>query len=242
MGALVGRRRFLCVSLGSVIWIALGGRRDTRADEGHGRKPGAEPQGHPAETEPHGQGSPDDAQGKDAHHKPDADGGAHGGSEPHPEDKGADQHGRGGEGEGHAGHGHGERAFDRYGLVAEAPGYKELNVRLERFKYEPGVLRVNRGDRVRLNLDSVDVEHGFYLDGYGLDVRVPERGTQSVEFVASKAGAYRFRCSTTCGPFHPFMIGKLVVGPNTRFWAALAATLVAPFATLALSWAREEQP
>lgn len=255
MGIPAGRRRFLFMSAGSMIWIVLGGSRRAWGEEGHGhkpggvapgRKPGSEPgaqaQGHAAETAPYGHGSRGKGPGKDEDHKPDADGGARGGSEPHHEDKGAEQHGHGGGGEGHAGHGHGEPAFERYGLVAEAAGYKEFNVRLERFKYEPGVLRVERGDRVRLNLDSVDVEHGFSIDGYDLDVRVPERGTQSVEFIANKAGAYRVRCSTTCGPFHPFMIGKLVVGSNTRFWTALAVTLVAPFATLALGWPREEQP
>ncbi len=145
--------------------------------------------------------------------------------------------------EGHSGHGqeevtmhaheHGKPAFDRYGLVRAEKGYKEYNVRVEQFSYTPEVIRVDRGDLVRLNLDSVDVEHGFYIDGYGVDVTVPEEGAKTIEFVAKKAGAFRVRCSSTCGPFHPFMVGKLVVGPNYRFWWALAAMILAPVGTLA---------
>lgn len=122
----------------------------------------------------------------------------------------------------------------RAGLVGAGERFKEFNVVLQLHKFTPEVIEVKRGDRVRLNLQSLDVDHGFYLDGYGIEVTVPGLlGIKTVEFVADKPGAFRFRCSTTCGPFHPFMIGKLVVGPNYRFWLALAAVALAPVGTLA---------
>lgn len=134
---------------------------------------------------------------------------------------------------GRMGHEHGEAAFERYGLVRTEERYKEYNVRLQQYSYTPEVIRAERGDLVKLNLDSIDVQHGFYIDGYGVAAIVPEEGTKTVEFVAKKAGAFRIRCSSTCGAFHPFMIGKLVVEPNYRFWWALTAVIVAPLATLA---------
>jgi cytochrome c oxidase subunit 2 len=130
-------------------------------------------------------------------------------------------------------HAHGRDLFKRYGLVASHPGYKEFNIRLRRFAYEPSTLRVDLGDRVQLNLDAVDEEHGFSIDGYPVNVRVPEEGYQRVEFVASREGAFRIRCSVTCGPFHPFMIGRLVVGRNRPFWVTAAFFLLAPAAVLA---------
>jgi cytochrome c oxidase subunit 2 len=146
--------------------------------------------------------------------------------------------GREGAGE-HGGHGHGKEAFSKYGLVKSEKGYKEFNLKLKQFAYEPNVLRVSKGDRVKINIDSVDVTHGFYLDGYGINQTVPEREQKTLEFVANQAGAFRFRCSSTCGAFHPFMIGKLVVGSNVRQWAGLAALILAPFAFLSLLFLTE---
>jgi hypothetical protein len=38
----------------------------------------------------------------------------------------------------------------------------------------------------------------------------------------------------TCGALHPFMIGKLQVGPNTWLWRAIALTVLAALAMLVL--------
>ena len=139
-----------------------------------------------------------------------------------------------------AGHGHGPAGFTA-GLVKAEKGYKEFNVILQLHRYMPQVIEVDRGDRVKLNLQSTDVDHGFHLDGYDVDVKVPGLlAIKTVEFVADKPGAYRFRCSSTCGPFHPFMVGKFVVHPNYRFWAALGAVGLAPAATLVYLAARGE--
>ncbi len=126
---------------------------------------------------------------------------------------------------GHAEHNHGKFEFEEYGLVKSEDGYKEYNIQLDRFKYSTEVIRVELGDRVRLNFDSLDVEHGVYLDGYGLKKTVPEKGFTTLEFIANKPGAFRFRCTSTCGPFHPFMISKLVVEPNYLFWGAIVCTI-----------------
>ncbi|MHC4149783.1 MAG: cupredoxin domain-containing protein, partial [Planctomycetota bacterium] len=70
---------------------------------------------------------------------------------------------------------------------------------------------------------------------YGLEMTVPEQGFKTVEFIADRPGALRFRCSTTCGPFHPFMVGKFVAGPNYLFWGSLAGALVFPAGVLTLA-------
>jgi hypothetical protein len=50
--------------------------------------------------------------------------------------------------------------------------------------------------------------------------------------VAEKTGVFRFRCSVACGNLHPFMIGKLQIGPNQlliRGIALLILSIVAAF-------------
>jgi cytochrome c oxidase subunit 2 len=136
-------------------------------------------------------------------------------------------------GEGHEAHAHSKESFKEYGLVKAEPGYKEFNIKLDRFKFSPQTIKVDKGDLVKLNLDSTDVEHGFFIDAYGVDFTVPEKGFTTIEFVAEKQGAFRIRCSSTCGAFHPFMIAKLVVGSNYVFWASVMGVVILPAGSLA---------
>lgn len=113
---------------------------------------------------------------------------------------------------------------------------RSITLDARQFEFAPARLEVNEGDRVIITLRADDVVHGFYLDGYGLETRVEPGTTQRIEFVATRAGLFHYRCSVTCGPMHPFMIGELVVGPNTLFWRAAALTLIAAAGMLTLFW------
>jgi cytochrome c oxidase subunit 2 len=94
---------------------------------------------------------------------------------------------------------------------------REINVTARQFAYEPPIIRVNKGDLVTITLTSKDVYHGFYLDGYGIDEEVRPGEKTRFSFVANKPGRFSYRCSHTCGVFHPFMIGNLIVSPNYLF-------------------------
>jgi heme/copper-type cytochrome/quinol oxidase subunit 2 len=96
------------------------------------------------------------------------------------------------------------------------------------YEYSPATIRVNPGDRVTFELVSTDVVHGIYIDGYDIELIADPGKTARMSFTADQPGTFRFRCSVTCGALHPFMIGKLYVGPNTLLWKTLGiATLVA---------------
>lgn len=108
-----------------------------------------------------------------------------------------------------------------------APGSRELRIAASQYEFGPAVIAVNQGDRVTIELVSTDVVHGLYLDGYDLEVTADPGQTASLSFIADKSGAFRFRCSVTCGPLHPFMIGKLKVGNNTLLWRGIALAVLA---------------
>jgi len=117
---------------------------------------------------------------------------------------------------------------------ASAPMQRTLRVEASQFAYAPAVLEVNPGDTVTIELVSTDVVHGLYLDGYGVSVTADPGQTASLTFTADKAGSFRFRCNVTCGALHPFMIGKIQVGPNTWLMRAIALTVLALLAMLVL--------
>lgn len=120
------------------------------------------------------------------------------------------------------------------------PQERRIAMTARQYAYEPGVVRVNQGDTIRLRIEAADVVHGFFLEGHDLEALLvpqspfllvsrpsepaaePEK-REEIAFVAGRPGKFRFRCSHTCGTMHPFMVGELVVAPNRLYGAGLGA-------------------
>ena len=90
-------------------------------------------------------------------------------------------------------------------------GVHEIQVTLRKYEFSPGSLRVKKGEQVRLVMTAVDHDHGFKLDDFNINKKIPQGTTAIVEFTADKAGTFQFRCSSVCGLGHRGMKGTLVV-------------------------------
>jgi cytochrome c oxidase subunit 2 len=110
------------------------------------------------------------------------------------------------------------------------PQDRLIRIEASSFQFTPGEIQINPGDRVTVELVSTDVVHGFSLDGYGVELKADPGQTAMGTFTAGKAGVFRFRCSVACGNLHPFMIGKLQVGPNLLL---VRGIVLAPLAIVA---------
>jgi heme/copper-type cytochrome/quinol oxidase subunit 2 len=106
-------------------------------------------------------------------------------------------------------------------LTLAAPQVRHLRVEASQFQFTPSVVSVNPGDKVTIDLTSNDVVHGLYVDDYALNITADPGQTTRLTFVADKVGTFALRCSAPCGPVHPFMVGKLNVGPNWLLWRAI---------------------
>ena len=116
--------------------------------------------------------------------------------------------------------------------AAISRGAREIHVRASQYAYTPGVLRVSQGERVTLVLEAEDVTHGLYVDRYGVDlVAIPGRSSRTT-FVADRPGRFRLRCSQVCGTLHPFMLGELIVEPNSPLWRAVGLAFLAAIGTV----------
>ncbi len=111
--------------------------------------------------------------------------------------------------------------------VSAAPVERTFRVEANEFAYAPAELRVNPGDRVTIELVAKDVAHGLIIDGYPVDLHAEPGQTARVTFVAGQAGSFKIRCSIACGNLHPFMTGKLIVGPNLLLLRAAGLALLA---------------
>lgn len=96
-----------------------------------------------------------------------------------------------------------------------------FDITAKKFEYSPSSIIVNKGDTVTLRIRSLDNLHGFYLDAYNFEKEIPALVTTTITFVANREGKFTFRCSVTCGNFHPYMLGEIKIQPNNLFYAGI---------------------
>lgn len=99
-------------------------------------------------------------------------------------------------------------------LSTTSTGQRYVRVEASRYAFTPEQIHISPGERVTIELVATDVKHGLSLDGYELDLEAEPGQPARATFVATQPGVYRFRCSVACGNLHPFMLGKIQVGPN----------------------------
>src|SRR5438552_18115015 len=87
----------------------------------------------------------------------------------------------------------------------------EIRITAKQFEFDPRTITVQKGKPVRLVITSVDVDHGFKLEAFGINQKVAAKKTINLEFTPDQIGKFEFRCSIVCGSGHEDMLGELVV-------------------------------
>lgn len=101
--------------------------------------------------------------------------------------------------------------------VKEEGGRRVVEVygTLVRSAIRPWIIRVKRGDRVRLILTNiettVDATHDFAISEYNVLASFPPGRTGVIEFDADMPGIFNMYCAEFCSPLHLEMAGWLIV-------------------------------
>jgi len=129
------------------------------------------------------------------------------------------------------------------------PPPQERRIHVQSFRYgkRPSVIRVNRGDRLRLTFESLDTGHSFFLEQFNVhakhtpgtrrleihttdDPTAPPVMADEVVFDARLPGLkgylvskMTFRDHVWTGPMHAFEHGNLIIEPNTLLCGSLGA-------------------
>ena len=82
---------------------------------------------------------------------------------------------------------------------------REITVNAKQFEFNPNVIKVKEGERVRIKINNLDVEHAISIPEFGIDIH------GEGEFVAKKKGNFSFSCHIYCGSGHEAMKGVLIV-------------------------------
>ncbi len=94
-------------------------------------------------------------------------------------------------------------------------GVRVIDYDAFQYGFAPDPLVVRAGERVRLNVTSLDLAHGVMIPEVDFATDMPTGRRKPAEFVApTEPGEYPVFCSVFCGPGHGDMTGRLVVLPS----------------------------
>lgn len=74
-------------------------------------------------------------------------------------------------------------------------------------------IKVYQGQTVMIIMKSLDIPHGFAIDGYPevANVHLSPNAETIVRFTADKVGIFTYFCTVFCGEGHPMHDGDLIV-------------------------------
>ena len=86
-----------------------------------------------------------------------------------------------------------------------------IAVVMRKFAIEPAEIRVKKGQRVRLEISTADVQHGFHVPDLNIREPVQPGRPAVVVFTAERRGEYPVMCSILCGKGHDDMKAVIIV-------------------------------
>ncbi len=117
-------------------------------------------------------------------------------------------------------------------------GVRTFNITVKEWEYEPAVIKVNPGEKVRFVVTSQDVWHGFAVNELNVNLTVPTEKTVTKEVTIPADAAdkvYTMYCSVFCGLGHPYLKGKVIIGEPKLFLGIGVGKTLPYIATLAMA-------
>ncbi|MBS3104998.1 cupredoxin domain-containing protein [Candidatus Woesearchaeota archaeon] len=110
-----------------------------------------------------------------------------------------------------------KKKFDNLPLSGKIiDGAREIELKSIQYRWEPDTIVVKKMEKIRFVIESVDVPHGFELEGIIIPNWDPnkaiKKGNKTIlEITADEAGTWDMVCTIYCGPGHVGMKGKYIV-------------------------------
>jgi cytochrome c oxidase subunit 2 len=101
--------------------------------------------------------------------------------------------------------------FTAFAQSAPSRVDREIKMTARKYEFSPNVIKAKKGDHIRLIITTLDRDHGFKLEAFHIDQKLPKGEAVTVELTADQAGTFPFECSHFCGLGHKNMKGQLMV-------------------------------
>lgn len=86
-----------------------------------------------------------------------------------------------------------------------------IEITCQKSVYKPDVIRVKKGEQIRLVIRTNDVLHGFAIDEFNIAKEVTPGRPLTLDLTPDRTGEFIFYCVVRCGKQHLQMRGKLIV-------------------------------
>jgi cytochrome c oxidase subunit II len=96
-------------------------------------------------------------------------------------------------------------------LAQTGPAPRIITMSARRFAYEPREIPLKRGERVVIEIRSIDFVHGMNIPDLKLRLDLVPGQVTRFELAPDKAGTIEFLCDNFCGDGHEQMQGRFVV-------------------------------
>jgi cytochrome c oxidase subunit 2 len=101
--------------------------------------------------------------------------------------------------------------FNRPGVREIAPGRYEAAIVAQTWAFIPREIRVPAGAEVTFNVTSIDILHGFNIEGTRLNMMLIPGQVSRNSYTFDRPGEYLIICHEYCGLGHHTMAGKIIV-------------------------------
>ncbi len=73
---------------------------------------------------------------------------------------------------------------------------KEFTVTGKNFSFDPSIITVKKGDKVKITFNNTQGFHNFVIDEFGVATKqVQSPDTEVLEFIADKVGSFEYYCA-----------------------------------------------
>ena len=86
-----------------------------------------------------------------------------------------------------------------------------IQITAHRFEFTPSEITIRKGETVKIELNSSDVKHGFYIRGLKVDEKIEPGKQTEVLLTPQTAGTFPTICDHFCGLGHGKMKMTVVV-------------------------------
>lgn len=90
-------------------------------------------------------------------------------------------------------------------LGSDAADTQKIDITASRFSFSPSEITVKKGQKVTLEIQSSDVNHGLVIKDLGVRTEVRKGSTVEVSFVPDQVGTHEGKCAHFCGSGHGSM-------------------------------------
>lgn len=101
--------------------------------------------------------------------------------------------------------------FDDPGVRETAPGEYQVAIVARAWSFTPAEIRVPAGAEITFMVTSIDVVHGFQIEGTRVNMMLLPGQISRLEYTFDEPGEHLLICHEYCGIGHHAMYGKVVV-------------------------------